>query len=250
MKGVIQRVYDAWREKNGQPRQSVRQISDAELQAIYRENYWALVRGAELPPGLDLAVFDFGVNSGPTRSIRYLQTTLGITADGHMGPITIKAANDKDPAETVKALMKARRKFLNQIPFKGAFLKGWLRRCDGVEQACLVACNVPVKEAPLAPLADADEESATQGRATHDPKPASPTKVAAGALTAGATASQMISGPPEAVTTAVTQFSAWQSLVSTGQSLASWGWEHWPLVGGIAGTMLGLSYLNSRRTSE
>ncbi len=37
MKGVTQKVYDAYRERAGKARQSVRNISAAELQAIYRD---------------------------------------------------------------------------------------------------------------------------------------------------------------------------------------------------------------------
>jgi len=112
MNGVIQRVYDAWRERGGKPRQSVRGISDAELTAIYDANYWRMVAGDLLPAGLDLAVFDFGVNSGPARAVRYLQSCLGIIQDGHMGPVTINAANRADTRELIAAYMTARQKAL------------------------------------------------------------------------------------------------------------------------------------------
>jgi lysozyme family protein len=246
MKGIIQRVYDAWREKNNKPRQSVRFITADEVEAIYRENYWALVRGDELPPGLDLAVFDFGVNSGPARAVRYLQGVLGVPADGHMGPITLKAAADADTRETVAKLMAARRKFLRQIPYRKPFLAGWLRRCDGIEQACILACGLPLTDAPLAPLADPDAESATQGRAAFDPPPPSPAKAAAGGIGAGAVAAQIVPAPPPAVVDSVTQLSAWQSIIATGQTVAGFALEHWPWVMGAAGTMLALTLANRR----
>jgi lysozyme family protein len=246
MKGVIQRVYDAWREKNGKPRQPVRLISDDELTAIYRENYWTIVRGDELPAGLDLAVFDFGVNSGPVRAIRYLQDVLSVKSDGHMGPVTVKAANDANALVTIGKLMAARRQFLNKIPYRKAFIKGWMNRCKGIEQACIVACGLPLKEAPLAPLADPDAESATQGRATHDPPPPSPAKAVAGGIGAGAVGTALVPAPPPAMVESMTQISAWQSLIATGQSVVAFGFEHWPWVVGAAGTMIGLSLLNRR----
>ena len=67
MRGITQRVYDAWRERQGKARAHVWDIAKDEIEAIYRANYWAVVRADELPAGLDLAVFDFAVNSGPTR---------------------------------------------------------------------------------------------------------------------------------------------------------------------------------------
>lgn len=249
MRGVIQRVYDAWREKNGLPRRSVRLIEDSEVEAIYRENYWNLVRGDELPPGLDLATFDFGVNSGPARSARYLQTVLGVKVDGVIGPVTLKAAADANPLDTVKALMEARRKFLHQIPYKDVFIKGWLNRCAGIEQACVEACGLPIKDAPLAPIADADAQSETQARADYDPPPSWKAK-AFGWLSAGAGAGQIITqGPPEAVTETVTSISAWQSLVTTARSLALFGVEFWPWVAAFVVTVGGLTWW-SRRTQQ
>lgn len=249
MKGVLQRVYDPWREKNGLPRRSVRLIEDNELEAIYRENYWNLVRGSELPAGLDLAVFDFGVNSGPARSARYLQKVLGVKIDGVIGPVTLKAAADADPLETAKALMGERRGFLHQIPYKQYFIKGWMNRCAGIEQACIEMCGLPLKEAPLAPIADADAQSMTQARADYDPQPSWKAK-AFGWLTAGAGAGQVITqGPPEAVTETVTSISAWQSIITTARSLALFGVEFWPWVLAFIATVGTLTYL-SRRTAQ
>lgn len=249
MKGVIQRVYDAWREKNGKPRQSVRNITDDEVEAIYRENYWRLVRGDELPPGVDLAVFDFGVNSGPSRSIRYLQTVLKVKADGIIGPITIKAATDADSLETVKALMAARRKFLNQIPYKQYFIKGWMRRCDGVEQACIEACGLPIKDAPLAPIADPDVQSETQGKADHEPQPTSPATVATLGTAGGAALANVVPSPPPEMTETITQLTNWQTIISMGQSAVLFGVEHWPWVLAGVGTFAGLTYWHRRATS-
>lgn len=248
MRGVIQRVYDAWREKNGLPRRSVRLIEDSEVEAIYRQNYWNLVRGDELPPGLDLAVFDFGVNSGPARSARYLQKMLGVKIDGVIGPVTLKAAADADPLATVKALMAERRAFLHQIPYKEHFIKGWLNRCAGIEQACVAACGLPVKDAPLAPLADSEAQSETQARADYDPKPTSPATVATVATTAGAAASQMIPAPAPEITESVTQLTAWQSLVTTARSLTLFGIEFWPWVLAFVATVGALTWW-SRRAS-
>lgn len=243
MKGVLQRVYDPWREKNGLPRRSVRLIEDHEVEAIYRENYWNLVRGDELPVGLDLCVFDFGVNSGPARSARYLQTVLGVKIDGVIGPVTLKAAADADPLETVKALMAERRKFLKQIPYGAVFIKGWLRRCAGIEQACVEACGLPIKDAPLAPIADADVQSETQARADYDPPQTWKAK-AFGWLSAGAGAGQVIAqGPPAEVTDTVTGLTGWQMLVSSLHSVAMFGWQNWPWVAAFIAAFAGITYL-------
>lgn len=111
----------------------LRAIDDATVAAIYHKNYWLAVRGDELPPGIDLAVFDFAVNSGPPRAIRHLQKVLGVGIDGHIGPRTLEAARAADPARVIPQLMDSRRTFLRQIKHFWRFGTGWLRRVDGVQ---------------------------------------------------------------------------------------------------------------------
>jgi lysozyme family protein len=72
MKGVIQREYDAWRTGHGQHRQSVRLISEDEVRAIYRRNYWDAMKCGTLPAGIDFCVFDAAVNSGTGRAAKWL----------------------------------------------------------------------------------------------------------------------------------------------------------------------------------
>lgn len=168
MRGVIQRVYDGYRDGRGAPRQSVRLISNAELVEIYRMNYWNLVRGDELPAGVDLAVFDFGVNSGPARSIMVLQRVLGLREDGFPGPVTLAEARRRDPVVLIHAFMEARRRFLRGLTTFRVFGKGWMSRCDAIEHTALAAVGHavpgPVAAGPSV-LPDADAQSESQGRA-------------------------------------------------------------------------------------
>ena len=45
----------------------------------------------DLPNGIDLEVFDFGVKAGVRTSIKTLQAVVGVTTDGSIGPITLSA---------------------------------------------------------------------------------------------------------------------------------------------------------------
>jgi len=236
MRGVIQRVYDAWRERNGLARQTVRKITDAELNAIYRENYWQLVRGDELPVGLDLCVFDYGVNSGPFRSVSHLQEVLGVNIDGHMGPVTLAAANAADPVDTVKKLCARRRKFVRQIKSYPTFGKGWNRRIDGIEQIACAMCDEPAKAVPIGPIADADMQSETQGRATEVKQPMSPATKMAIAGTASGTAGAVVSAPPQAVTDTVSNVGAWQAMGNGITAMWS-GVVAYPLMSAAVGTV-------------
>lgn len=121
MKGVTQATYDAWRVKRGLAVQSVRNISDEELQAIYRQEYWDKVRGDDLPAGVDLAVFDFAVNSGVSRASKYLQAIVGVPQDGVIGPQTLQATR----AYVANAVTSKRLSFMQSLKTWSVFGKGW-----------------------------------------------------------------------------------------------------------------------------
>lgn len=83
---------------------------------IYKARYWKAVNGDNLPAGVDLATFDFGVNSGPSRALRYLKT-----------------AQTAVPVDTVKRLCGARMGFLRGLRTWTTFGRGWARRVADVE---------------------------------------------------------------------------------------------------------------------
>lgn len=117
----------------------LKKISDEQIYAVYYKQYWARVMGADLPSGLDYAVFDFAVNSGPDRAIRTLQKVLGVNVDGKVGPQTIEAAEKADTTETIKRLCAERLAFMKRIKGKDGkllwdtFGKGWYRRVQEVQ---------------------------------------------------------------------------------------------------------------------
>ncbi|MGO4388848.1 glycoside hydrolase family 108 protein [Microvirga sp. 2YAF29] len=117
--------------------EEVRRLTSQEAASIYRSLYWRAVRADELPLGLDLAVFDLAVNSGPKRAVAMLQHVLGVAADGLIGPVTIRSANRADPAETVRCLTRARLGFLSRLATWPVFGRGWRRRVVAVEQEAL-----------------------------------------------------------------------------------------------------------------
>lgn len=136
-KGVTKRVYDAYRAKKGKPPQSVRNISDAEVQEIYRRQYWDAVRGDELPKGVDATVFDLAVNSGQGRAVKTLQQALGVKVDGNLGMATVAAANAADRAKLIRAIMDRREGFLKSLKTFPTFGKGWMRRTAALRKLAL-----------------------------------------------------------------------------------------------------------------
>lgn len=134
--GVIQRVYDGWRERNGLSQRDVYLLAADERDAIYREGYWNQVRGNELPAGIDIVVFDGAVNSGPQQSIKWLQRALGVRRiDGVVGPATLAAIDaHMDHDQLVKAICDRRLAFLQALKTWPTFGRGWSSRVSQVRK--------------------------------------------------------------------------------------------------------------------
>ena len=133
MRGVIQRVYDGYRKRIGKPMQTVRQISEAELRAVYKAQYWDAVRADELPDGVDYVVFDGAVNSGPKQSIKWLQRALGVPrVDGVIGESTLAACIGVAPEKIIAEIIHRRLLFLHALSTWKTFGKGWMARLDDV----------------------------------------------------------------------------------------------------------------------
>ncbi len=80
MRGITQREYDTWRVMNRKTKRPVKQIEEAELQALYRQQYWDAMQCDRLEPGCDLCAFDAAVNSGVKRAQNWLEKSQDIDA--------------------------------------------------------------------------------------------------------------------------------------------------------------------------
>lgn len=141
-KGVTQRVYSAWLRGQGRENLSVLYITKGEAERIFEEQYFAPVWFDKLPDGLDYAMADFSVNSGPSRAVKELQQVLvkhgyPMAIDGHMGAITFGAVMDmhhkKQTALLVGELCFERLAFMQSLRNWKTFKKGWTRRVMGDE---------------------------------------------------------------------------------------------------------------------
>jgi lysozyme family protein len=115
----------------------LRKITDAQIAVVYRRHYWDAVLGAELPSGVDYAVFDFAVNSGPSRAAKYLQRIVGAVQDGKIGPATLKAVRARKAENVVTQLCDARLAFVQSLRTWSVFGKGWERRIADVKTTAL-----------------------------------------------------------------------------------------------------------------
>jgi lysozyme family protein len=98
---------------------------------FYVSNFWDKIHGDELPVRMAIAVFDFAVNSGVGTAIRTMQSVLGVSTDGVIGPKTVKAAHDSGENGVIELLAR-RAKFLHEImdrdPSQKVWCMNWFRR--------------------------------------------------------------------------------------------------------------------------
>lgn len=136
MKGVTLATYEQYLGRKVS-KVELQLIPDFHLRDLYRTRYWNSVRGDDLPSGVDFAVFDMAVNSGSRRAARVLQTVLGVTSDGLIGPQTLSAAKSHNPIALIESYQRARQDFLETLPTFATFGKGWTRRVDDVKKEAL-----------------------------------------------------------------------------------------------------------------
>jgi lysozyme family protein len=94
---------------------------------VYRERYWAPLRGEQLPEALGLLLLDWSVLQGVGPAIKALQSTLGVEADGIIGPKTLAAVDAQAPRPLARRLLAVRKTALLQIGNR-AFVLGWICR--------------------------------------------------------------------------------------------------------------------------
>ena len=118
-----------------------RDVTEAEMRALtpeivkpfYKKNYWDRIKGDELPSGVDYAAYDLAVNSGTGRAAKYLQQIAGVTADGVIGPQSLKAIQKCDAEDVVDEICNMRMDFLKNLNTFDTFGKGWTTRVNDVK---------------------------------------------------------------------------------------------------------------------
>jgi lysozyme family protein len=130
-RGITQATYNAHLKRKGLPPASVRGISKSVAEEIIFGQYMRPVRFDELSDGLDYAMADYAVNSGPSRAVKELQRIVGVRDDGVMGDITMAAVQSKDQVALITELCDRRMAFLRRLKTWSTFGKGWSIRVVG-----------------------------------------------------------------------------------------------------------------------
>jgi lysozyme family protein len=134
--GITQKTLQGWR---GAPvtAEDMKALTHKEAEAIYKARYWAACQCEALEFPVALMVFDAAVNHGPGRAARLLQEALGVTVDGAIGPVTLGAAQAKDPAALATEIAARRMVFYASLKTFKTFGLGWSRRLMDVLAAAL-----------------------------------------------------------------------------------------------------------------
>jgi lysozyme family protein len=121
-----------------------------EATAIYQSDYWHVLRCDDVPPGVDLMLFHFGVNAGNKTSARLLQSAVGTACDGIVGRQTVAAACNANPARLIDDLADAQIQYYRRLDKFDTFGAGWLNRVQLAQKAAKGMVLPPATVVPIA----------------------------------------------------------------------------------------------------
>lgn len=187
MRGITLATFRSFYRNNRLSKDDLRKITDAQIAEIYRKRYWDVVKGDDLPAGVDYAVFDFGVNSGPSRAAKFLQRIVGVAQDGAIGPQTLAAVNRTGAPEVIRLLCDARLAWLKTLGTFATFGRGWTTRVNAVKRDAQVMRGIspPASPPPVPPVSPSPARPPVQpGHDAGSPETAGdPASVPTGSLT-------------------------------------------------------------------
>ncbi len=126
--GVTQKLLDQVRHKYADLPAVVDDLTPDNVAPIYKGEFWDAIRGDELPAAIASCVFKQAVNQGAGRAIIELQSSLGLALDGNLGPVTLAAAQRKDPKHAVADFISAAILNYTRSSNFETFGHGWINR--------------------------------------------------------------------------------------------------------------------------
>jgi len=132
--GVTKRV---WEEYVGHPVETLKTLTKDDVAPLYEQKYWRPTYCEVLPRGLSLLIFSMGINAGPGRGVKLLQSCIGCVADGVIGPKTMALIKSADVTDLIQKYSNARRDYYKSLKTFEIFGKGWLARVDREEKEAL-----------------------------------------------------------------------------------------------------------------
>lgn len=119
--------------KRSYPNLDIPNLTEGQAIDVYYSDFWVPSGCALLNNGLDLWVFDCGINSGISRAVMMLQEVCGVKQNGELGPTTTAAANGM--AEPEKYL-QARLRYYQSLAGWAHNGDGWTKRLFIIARGC------------------------------------------------------------------------------------------------------------------
>ena len=144
--GVTRRVYENWCLEQDLFQKDMKDLEFSDVAPIYKQNYWDRCKCDSLPNGVDLCVFDMGVNAGTGRGARFLQKCVGSVSDGAVGPNTLRQVDEwiamRGEEDLITDYSERRRDYYKRLKTFSTFGRGWIRRVDETEVEALKLAGI------------------------------------------------------------------------------------------------------------
>ena len=112
------------------PHLNIRTLTKQAAKEIYFTDFWIKGRMDQLNSSLAFQIFDAAVNHGIKRAHKLLQRSVGITEDGVIGPLTLKAIGSRSITDLLMLFIAARIHFFTSLSSEqfDEFGAGWMNR--------------------------------------------------------------------------------------------------------------------------
>lgn len=106
----------------------IRALTPVTAVPIYYREYWQPMRCDELPPWAGWVAMDCAVNQGVGEATILLQRTVGVSADGQIGPATLAAVARQKPKDFLARFTAARDIRYSSSSSWQRYGEGWVKR--------------------------------------------------------------------------------------------------------------------------
>ncbi len=157
-KGITAKTLARYRNVSSVSNADVKNISDAEVAAIYKKFYWApLNLDKVVDQNVATALMDMGVLCGTGTSAGWAQEVCNVKVDRAFGPVTLAAINNLERTEFIPKFKAKADAHFNAIVANDStqkrFLNGWLNRSKK-----LLSLSVQDEPTPAVPAASSPDD--------------------------------------------------------------------------------------------
>lgn len=110
------------------PHLDIERLTDEQIKAIYFEDWWLKLGMDRFRPAMQYQLFDAAVQHGWARAVRMVQHAVGTSADGIIGPQTMKAIKAMEINDLIMRFIAYRIRFYTRISTFNDYGRGWMSR--------------------------------------------------------------------------------------------------------------------------